>query len=165
MVAGGWLCWRAPLPTPAMSRAGPAPLRPPLPAAIPHLPSHPPRPRPAPASYPDGSGRWALYRLPHSTKAVGTCIFIHGCKHDPMSWFYRSDSCTDCTGAHYVPTTCFEKASLPSSPATGGACAALVLQSADAAPPVAPPTMPQACRRRWRTPSSAWHAATLWSPS
>ena len=49
-------------------------------------------------SYPDGSGRWALFRLPQGTKVKGTCIFIHGCKHDPMSWFYKSDRCQDCTG-------------------------------------------------------------------
>jgi hypothetical protein len=48
--------------------------------------------------YPDGSGRWALFRLPQGTKVKGTCIFIHGCKHDPMSWFYKSDKCQDCTG-------------------------------------------------------------------
>ena len=36
--------------------------------------------------------------MPQGTKVKGTCIFIHGCKHDPMSWFYKSDKCQDCTG-------------------------------------------------------------------
>jgi len=47
--------------------------------------------------YPDGSGRVALYRMPRGTPK-GTCIFIHGCKHDPYSWFYKSKRCPLCTG-------------------------------------------------------------------
>jgi hypothetical protein len=47
--------------------------------------------------YTDGTGRIALYRIPKG-KVKGTCIFIHGCKHDPYSWFYRSKACPQCTG-------------------------------------------------------------------
>jgi hypothetical protein len=42
--------------------------------------------------------RFALYRFPKG-KARGLCIFISGCKHDPHSWFYRSNKCKKCTGA------------------------------------------------------------------
>lgn len=54
-----------------------------------------------PACRSDGyrDGRVALYRLPPSGTPKGTCIFIHGCKHDPYSWFYKSDACPLCTGA------------------------------------------------------------------
>ena len=43
--------------------------------------------------------RHALYRLPAGGKPSGICVFIHGCKHDPESWFYKSKKCSDCTGA------------------------------------------------------------------
>lgn len=48
-------------------------------------------------------GQWqdrkALYRFPvKGIKLRGTCVFIHGCYHDPESWFYRSAKCPDCTG-------------------------------------------------------------------
>ncbi|KAL4422147.1 hypothetical protein ABPG77_006836 [Micractinium sp. CCAP 211/92] len=53
-------------------------------------------PKPWTDGYTDG--RVALYRLPPSGAPKGTCIFIHGCKHDPYSWFYKSDACPQCTG-------------------------------------------------------------------
>ncbi|PSC68342.1 heat shock 70 kDa 17 isoform A [Micractinium conductrix] len=47
----------------------------------------------------DGTNRVALYRLPLSAgRPKGTCVFIHGCKHDPFSWFYKSPRCPMCTG-------------------------------------------------------------------
>lgn len=55
---------------------------------------------PAPSfsrSYNDGTGRVALYRFP-KRRIKGTCIFVHGCKHDPFSWFYKSRGCPMCTG-------------------------------------------------------------------
>ncbi|KAL4458454.1 hypothetical protein ABPG75_013319 [Micractinium tetrahymenae] len=48
--------------------------------------------------YPDGSGRVALYRTPKSRSTRCVCIFVHGCKHDPYSWFYKSPKCPQCTG-------------------------------------------------------------------
>lgn len=68
---------------------------------------HPPltrHPRPCslppcpPRRYNDGTGRVALFRLPISGYVRGTCVFIHGCKHDPYSWFYKSPRCPQCTG-------------------------------------------------------------------
>jgi hypothetical protein len=46
-----------------------------------------------------GDKRVALYRMPPKGKPKGTCIFIHGCKHDPYSFFYKSSGCPLCTGA------------------------------------------------------------------
>ncbi|PRW59841.1 hypothetical protein C2E21_1509 [Chlorella sorokiniana] len=49
--------------------------------------------------YLDGSKRTALFRLPNGNRPIkGTCIFVHGCKHDPESWFYKSAKCPKCTG-------------------------------------------------------------------
>lgn len=58
-----------------------------------------PPPHLIPCSYLDGSKRTALFRLPNGKRAIkGTCIFVHGCKHDPESWFYKSPKCPKCTG-------------------------------------------------------------------
>ncbi len=54
----------------------------------------------SPCRYLDGSKRTALFRLPNGNRPIkGTCIFVHGCKHDPESWFYKSANCPKCTGA------------------------------------------------------------------
>lgn len=44
--------------------------------------------------------RVALFKLPRipRNRIRGTCIFVHGCKHDPHSWFYKSKKCPRCTG-------------------------------------------------------------------
>ena len=76
------------------------------PRTLAHLatPSHHARPPPCSDGYPnDGTNRVALYRLPLSAgRPKGTCVFIHGCKHDPFSWFYKSPRCPMCTGAHHA---------------------------------------------------------------
>ncbi|KAL4458456.1 hypothetical protein ABPG75_013321 [Micractinium tetrahymenae] len=51
-----------------------------------------------PKMFPYPDGRVALYRMPKYTKARCTCIFVHGCKHDPYSWFYKTPKCPQCTG-------------------------------------------------------------------
>ena len=56
--------------------------------------------------YPDGSGLYALFRLPNKQRQIkGTCIFVHGCKHDPESWFYKSAKCPKCTGEREAQPT------------------------------------------------------------
>ena len=87
--------------TRSRARLPPPPTRPHAPADRLHpLPRPPiPTPQPTPRSYLDGSRRYALYRLPTSGTPRGTCILVHGCKHDPESWFYKSAACPKCTGA------------------------------------------------------------------
>ena len=67
----------------------------------------------APCSYNDGTGRQALFRMP-GRGAKGTCIFIHGCYHDPYSWFYKGGKCPMCTGASAV---CWHRVSAGGGPA------------------------------------------------
>ena len=89
------------MPVPAQpARAGasvrlpPAPPPCPDPTAWPLTPALPPS-----RSYLDGSGRFALFRFPVKGTVRGVCIFVHGCKHDATSWFYKSKECPTCTGA------------------------------------------------------------------
>ena len=93
------------------------PNAPPLFSPPPSYPPPPPPLLPPTRRYPDGSGRVALYRMPKG-KAKGTCIFVHGCKHDPFSWFYKSPRCPMCTGEAPPPPPL-----LPSPPPPPRCCA------------------------------------------
>ena len=123
-----------------------------LPINRPYLPPCPP---PTPKSCRYGDGREALYRIPGGN-VKGTCIFIHGCKHDPYSWFYRSKSCKKCTGEPPLPPPQKKTKSLFRSPVLRA------LPATTSGPP--PHRHPTLHSHPTNTPSAAhplWHCLPL----